>query len=299
MMTNKHIAPLLTGLLLAHSLIGQTDERAGVDPLTGDFHYNVPVLTVPAPEGAFNLSLNYDPNVLMLQDASWVGLGWHLSPGKISRNINVFPDDFQGENVHSVASNGGTYTLFTHDGKGHILAEWEQEYFVEDDKDENMYGSLYLGEVANTTFDEIEYPAMTGGASATQYESSLPGPFVEEQGGSTKRSPFYKGLTSNPGFHHAPVSDVHHRLPGGVNPNYVFAPTHIAFDDYMVQAPGINGSIKPYRPEVGNVSLNHAQGSANNFMRWDYFAPWLREGDADYDKMGFHYVFKHTYRAIP
>src|SRR5580698_8291187 len=46
-----------------------------VDLYTGDFTYNIPLLTVPGPNGGYPLNLAYHSGVTMEQEASWVGLG--------------------------------------------------------------------------------------------------------------------------------------------------------------------------------------------------------------------------------
>ncbi len=68
-----------------------------VNLLTGDFSYNLPILDVPGPEGGFSLPLSYHGGVGPEQQASWVGLGFSLNAGAITRNINAFPDDANGE----------------------------------------------------------------------------------------------------------------------------------------------------------------------------------------------------------
>ncbi len=63
-----------------------------VDPFTGDFSYNIPLLDV----GGYPVNLHYQSGVTMDQEASWVGLGWNINPGAISRNMRGLPDDFKG-----------------------------------------------------------------------------------------------------------------------------------------------------------------------------------------------------------
>ncbi|MFE7085703.1 DUF5977 domain-containing protein [Sphingobacterium spiritivorum] len=65
-----------------------------VNPLTGSFTYNLPLLEVPGPEGGYPLSLSYHAGIRPDLEASWVGLGWTLNPGAINRNVSGFPDDF-------------------------------------------------------------------------------------------------------------------------------------------------------------------------------------------------------------
>ncbi|MBS1563479.1 MAG: hypothetical protein JST39_03780, partial [Bacteroidetes bacterium] len=42
------------------------------------------------------LGLSYKGGVSMDQEASWVGLGWNINPGTITRNMRGLPDDFDG-----------------------------------------------------------------------------------------------------------------------------------------------------------------------------------------------------------
>lgn len=64
---------------------------------TGDFTYQIPLLTIPGPEGGFPIALHYHAGIKPDQEASWVGLGWNLNVGAINRYINLFPDDLKGE----------------------------------------------------------------------------------------------------------------------------------------------------------------------------------------------------------
>ena len=66
-----------------------------VEMPTGDFNYNLPLLEVPGPAGGYPLSLSYHAGILPEEEASWVGLGWTLNPGAITRNVNGYPDDFK------------------------------------------------------------------------------------------------------------------------------------------------------------------------------------------------------------
>jgi len=62
---------------------------------TGDFTYSVPLLEVPGPEGGYPLALSYHADIRPNEEATWVGLGWNLNPGAITRNVNGYPDDWK------------------------------------------------------------------------------------------------------------------------------------------------------------------------------------------------------------
>ncbi|MFH6996029.1 hypothetical protein [Flavobacterium sp. FlaQc-48] len=66
-----------------------------VDLSSGDFNYNIPVMDV----GGYPLNLAYNSGVTMDQEASWVGLGWDLNVGQISRQLRGLPDDFNGDEM--------------------------------------------------------------------------------------------------------------------------------------------------------------------------------------------------------
>lgn len=103
------IAVLLIQIIMpyqAHALTGgpsqpevESFSPAGVsemvDPATGSFSYNIPLLDV----GGFPVNLSYQSDITMDQEASVVGLGWNISPGVINRNMRGLPDDFNGDEV--------------------------------------------------------------------------------------------------------------------------------------------------------------------------------------------------------
>lgn len=66
-----------------------------VDLFSGDFSYNVPLFEI----GGYPINMAYHSGVGMEQEASWVGLGWSLTPGAINRNLKGLPDDFKGDDV--------------------------------------------------------------------------------------------------------------------------------------------------------------------------------------------------------
>jgi hypothetical protein len=82
-----------------------------VDPFTGDFNYNIPLLTVPGPNGGYPINMSYHAGIGMEQEASWVGLGWNLNPGALNREMRGLPDDLNGEIVKKTQSSKPAITL--------------------------------------------------------------------------------------------------------------------------------------------------------------------------------------------
>lgn len=85
-----------------------------VDLFSGDFKYNIPLLTVPGSNGGYPISLFYNGGVGMEQEASWVGLGWNINTGCVTRNMRGLPDDFKGDVVTKKYNKKAnrTYALF-------------------------------------------------------------------------------------------------------------------------------------------------------------------------------------------
>lgn len=71
-----------------------------VDPFTGGFNYNIPVISIPGPNGmGYALGLSYSSGASMEDESSWVGYGWTLNAGAINRMKRGYPDDVEGATV--------------------------------------------------------------------------------------------------------------------------------------------------------------------------------------------------------
>jgi len=69
--------------------IGNSDM---VDLFSGDFSYNVPLMDV----GGYPINLAYHSGASVDDESSWVGYGWSLNPGAVTRQLRGLPDDFNG-----------------------------------------------------------------------------------------------------------------------------------------------------------------------------------------------------------
>jgi hypothetical protein len=67
-----------------------------VNLFTGDLAYSTPLIEVPGPNGGYPLSLSYHAGIQPGVESSYVGLGWSLNPGSISRIVNGYADDHTG-----------------------------------------------------------------------------------------------------------------------------------------------------------------------------------------------------------
>lgn len=66
-----------------------------VDLFSGDFNYNIPLFDL----GGYPINIAYHGGIGMEQEASWVGLGWNINPGAITRSMRGIPDDFNGDEI--------------------------------------------------------------------------------------------------------------------------------------------------------------------------------------------------------
>jgi len=104
-------ATLITLLILLSVNLNAQGDRAQapaellseyVTSFTGDFNYNLPLATISGPNGeSFPLDLGYSGGIRVNQSASWVGLGWNLNIGEITRQTRGLPDDFNDVNTCS------------------------------------------------------------------------------------------------------------------------------------------------------------------------------------------------------
>lgn len=94
-----------------YSSFEPVDATDMVNLQSGDFTYTLPILEVPGPEGGYPMALSYHSGVSMEHEASWVGLGWTLNAGAINRQVQGYPDDWNGRVISTHAwDRGKTYT---------------------------------------------------------------------------------------------------------------------------------------------------------------------------------------------
>lgn len=101
-----------------------------VDPFSGDFSYNIPLLELPGPNGGYPFNLSYQAGVGMDQEASWVGLGWNLNVGAINRQVRGLPDEFKGDKITTKESMKDNITVgveFSPQMKSELLGKYAPE----------------------------------------------------------------------------------------------------------------------------------------------------------------------------
>ena len=92
---NKHkkFAPRIGPTQPETSSFQSTGTDNMVDLFSGGFSYNIPLMDV----GGYPVSIHYNSGITMDQEASWVGLGWNINPGAVTRTMRGLPDDFNGQ----------------------------------------------------------------------------------------------------------------------------------------------------------------------------------------------------------
>lgn len=149
-----------------------------VDPFTGDFTYNIPLMDV---EG-YPINIGYNSGVTMEQEASWVGLGWNLNVGSILRNMRGIPDDFSGDQITKT-----THTKPQLDISASInLADFEvfgKEFeenlkpftnpYVPANQIDSAYVSSFTNSMSFNAGMRIDYNNFTGWGTSVDFGSSL------------------------------------------------------------------------------------------------------------------------------
>lgn len=77
--------------------VGATDM---VDLFSGDFSYNIPLMDVDG----YPINMSYHNVSNADEESSWVGLGWNINLGEVSRTVRGLPDDFNGETIEKYMS---------------------------------------------------------------------------------------------------------------------------------------------------------------------------------------------------
>lgn len=90
--------------ILANNNGPNAPEASGFEPVdatdmvnlsTGDTAYVLPLIDV----GAFPVTLSYHSGIPLDMESSWVGLGWNLNTGAITRGVSATPDDWNAANT--------------------------------------------------------------------------------------------------------------------------------------------------------------------------------------------------------
>lgn len=85
-----------TNVLMPEAYTFKFNSAGSVD-YHGDYSASIPLMTVPGRGGMdYSINLSYKSGITTDQRATWVGLGWNLNPGSITRVVNGIPDNITG-----------------------------------------------------------------------------------------------------------------------------------------------------------------------------------------------------------
>jgi hypothetical protein len=356
-----------------------------VNLVTGDFSFSLPILDVPGPDGGFSVPLTYNAGIGPEQEASWVGLGWTLNVGAITRNIIQYPDDASGEvqSVRRVDLDGvrgwtssalgfgqmgwntaqghyGSLSLlslinYSYNSKGNTIgvvglnvgpdgvsfdgaqfamaaftiATWGAGAaaaqagtiaaniatqaavsiavgavmsFVASSPTPNASADGYWSynrkhesqEFLHNNYwiwlDQTRYEEMLGVLNFDKFKIDVASPIylyqppekpvsLDLRVNGVARNLFEFGKTGNS---KGIASDISYNIPLNTDYKDAISPVVIATDNYSVKAPGISGAIKPYRLEVGSVSMPRQMSKYHSRLalvtHLPYKVPFVYEG---------------------
>lgn len=141
-----------------------TNYEGLVDPLTGDFRWSQGVISIESTDGtSYPISIGYSAEVKTNQPASWVGLGWNLNGGEITRSVNGFPDDHKDYTQTDIKYfNNATETETT--------SGWGPMYFSD-----YSYHNEHTQDVVFSSFRKTAAPTISPAFDQFQMSSSLQG----------------------------------------------------------------------------------------------------------------------------
>jgi hypothetical protein len=245
-----------------------------VDKYTGDFHYSVPLMNVPGPNGEnVDISASYHGGIRADERASWIGLGWDYNPGEITRQLVGAPDDYTGQDIL----------------RSYILPFSTSGVF----QPIKTYGPFYYDKIATSNSNPYGYiPANISGANAAVRgcdEIAIENPYDYWN---------YKSVVSACNAINYYGVPTHFGKPSAT---YAAA----AYDKYYVTGPNISGKLHPYT--FTNVLLYKAGSAPSTYTKPDktqfYFdnstnKNILTKGDAPSDnRIKSGYFVKHYTNA--
>lgn len=178
---------------------------------TGDFSYNLPVMTVPGPGGGYPINLSYSAQPGMEQVSSWVGLGWSLNPGVVNREVRGLPDDFAGQDVKKIKSTKPNRTIAINISAKEIEALGLELNKIKWPNDAKLGGNINLSYnnyrgfsiQGGLGFSEVESNESKGSGTPLltakideSGESVLTLSFLDKILNAESRKQFYKSITS-------------------------------------------------------------------------------------------------------
>ncbi|MFH1506366.1 MAG: hypothetical protein ABIE94_05270, partial [archaeon] len=106
--------------------------QGGSSGYTGEMAFSTPIMSVPGRGSlSFPISLSYSSGISLDQEASFVGLGFNLGAGAITRNTINLPDDYSNGwlNSDSEYEDQDYYSVSFPGGGGQIIADNNKNWY--------------------------------------------------------------------------------------------------------------------------------------------------------------------------
>ncbi len=263
------IAVFFSAFTCSTASFSQPNTSDMVQLQTGNFNYNIPLMTVPGPGGGYPINLYYTPDAAIKPeaDASWVGLGWNLNPGSISRTVMGLPDDWNGKSTSVInynqkwnQANGYLYSTAPGTRASSTYNAGNFKIFLKAKSNLLNYGSLYFENIVNSQ----NYMTLNQGN----------GDYYDDQGNiqSTDDPQLWlKGNYKTDVYSNPYSSDTYNNAIVESSYNTVSFP---AYDYYSITGPGMSGRISPkiyeYRNllQEANVLTPYPDGSKSKEVKY-------------------------------
>ena len=180
-----------------------------VDLFTGDFSYNIPLFELPGPNGGYPFNLSYQAGIGMDQEASWVGLGFNLNPGAITRQMRGLPDEFNGDPVHTKMAIDPSVTVGLGAGASVEVFGGDPSLGIGFSVSQNNYKGMGYSIDASLGFERSVSSGMTGGVGLDISLDAKEGIGVSPSlslGGKMGQFGLRGGYHSRQGFHKVSLS---------------------------------------------------------------------------------------------
>jgi hypothetical protein len=217
----------------------QAGEGLSVSPQTGDLNYNLTLLKLPCPEGDYPINLFYSAGIKPEQDASWVGLGWNMNVGSISRTVKGIPDDYYNSDYNVVDKmTAPTYQPYSDD-----VSPASFDLITGKDYSSPLFVDFPNVQTNTTT------TSVTGSGSYTNTFQT-----IFNQYGILHGKTASQGNINSIMFDSYPLYDNDATITyNKMNPEAFNGPSLPAYDEYVVSGQGISGVMEPLVLE--NASL--------------------------------------------